>query len=486
MSNTNFILAGVGKTVLAYCRHLSFISNDFSSIVINYLQRKFLSSDDIGIACIYFNHKENISPPDILGSLLKHLVQRKTTISKEIRDLYQKHLARETRPTFTELSEILQRECRNLSTFYVVVDALDECPDDGNTRAKMFSELQKLRPILRLLVTGRPHITTFTLKFEDAVRLDIRASDSDIEKYIEGQIEIEEKLEKYVKRNEDLRKTIRDTIVSKAKGMYAPHIQTATDLLRFLMAQLHISVLARQRTRNGILSALEQLPSELDDVYDSILDRIYSQNSDDANLAINILKWITYAKEPLQPTTLQHAVAIKHDSTDIDDGDLIDVEDLVSLCAGIVTVDRERGIIRLVHYTTQDYLENRLPNAHADIAMTCLTYLGFDVLDEPCKNRKALRERLARYELLSYAARYWAEHARGDGEERLTTLVFKAFQTQGKRDSMEQTATFTRGSWNFFRTSTNRSLLHIVSKNGLSMICRTLLCGSVNYDELYA
>lgn len=245
------------------------------------------------------------------------------------------------------------------------------------------------------------------------------------------------------------------------------------------MAQLHIGLLARQRTRNDVRSALEQLPDRLNDVYDAVMDRIKSQSSDDSSLALKILSWITYAKAPLKSTVLQHAVAVAENTKDISDDDLIDVEDLVSVCAGIVTVDRESGIIRLVHYTTQKYLQNylqsQLPTVNINIAVTCLVYLGFDAFNYPCQNKSELEERLKKYKLYSYAARYLGEHTRGDMEERIKNRFFETFQSQGKRDSIDQTIIYCSELWHPFKERTNRSLLHIVSEIGLSTICCTLL-----------
>jgi hypothetical protein len=59
------------------------------------------------------------------------------------------------------------------------------------------------------------------------------------------------------------------------------------------------------------------------------------------------------------------------------------IEDMVSVYAGLVTVDEESNIIRLVHYTTQEYFERTqrkwFPNAETDIIAICVTYLSFRV-----------------------------------------------------------------------------------------------------------
>lgn len=93
------------------------------------------------------------------------------------------------------------------------------------------------------------------------------------------------------------------------------------------------------------------------------------------------------------------------------------MEDIISACAGLVTIDKESNIIRLVHYTAQEYFEQvRLewnPSALEEITLTCLTYLAFDTLRSgSCRTSKYFKERVGKNPLLDYAARHWAEHAR--------------------------------------------------------------------------
>jgi hypothetical protein len=60
-------------------------------MVINYLEQTFQLVYDTRIAFIYFNHKENPSGVDLLGNLLKQILQQQTDISPPIRDLYNRH-----------------------------------------------------------------------------------------------------------------------------------------------------------------------------------------------------------------------------------------------------------------------------------------------------------------------------------------------------------------------------------------------------------
>ena len=101
------------------------------------------------------------------------------------------------------------------------------------------------------------------------------------------------------------------------------------------MVTLHIASLATKTTRKALRSALESLPTELDNTYDEALQRIRDQNEENVSLAEDVLMWVLYAVVPLKIEQLQHAIAsISLDGTDIGDEDLTDPETLLDLCAG--------------------------------------------------------------------------------------------------------------------------------------------------------
>lgn len=85
---------------------------------------------------------------------------------------------------------------------------------------------------------------------------------------------------------------------------------------------------------------------------------------------------------------LQDALAITPDTTEFDDNTLTDVEYLISVWAGTVTIDLERNIIRLVHSTIQEYLErvreSWLPHVEERIVTTCLDYISLAVSARGC------------------------------------------------------------------------------------------------------
>ena len=147
------------------------------------------------------------------------------------------------------------------------------------------------------------------------------------------------------------------------------------------------------------------------------MDRIEGQLKDQEELAKQVLSWITCGNRPLTTSELQHALAIEVGDSELDKDNLPQVEDILSVCAGLVTVDEESSIIRLVHYTTQEYFDRTrakwFPNAEANITTICVTYLSFDEFESGiCQNDKEFEQRLQLNKLYDYAARNWGYHAR--------------------------------------------------------------------------
>jgi ankyrin repeat protein len=194
------------------------------------------------------------------------------------------------------------------------------------------------------------------------------------------------------------------------------------------LAQLYLSSLEDKTTVKAIKSALKQFQKKyqgfsedkkldvLSSAYDQAMERINEQRAGFQLLAKNVLSWITCAKRPLTITELQYALAVEDSDSELDTDNLPEIEDMVSVCAGLVTVDKESNIIRLIHYTTQEYFKQTrrrlFPKAEADITTICVTYLSFSIFDSGfCHRDEDLEERLRDNPLYEYAARNWGCHA---------------------------------------------------------------------------
>jgi len=402
-------IPGAGKTIL-------------TSIIVEELADRFWDDEGIGIAYVYcnFRRKDDQKADDLLASLLKQLTQRGPSFLERLRSLYYKHKGRRTRPSLDEISGTLQAVATTYSRVFVIIDALDECQSSDGHRAKFLSELFDLQTKcgVSLFATSR-YIAEITEKFEGSMSLEIRASDQDVQRYVEGHLSL---LPSFVERNAELQEDISTHIVRAVDGMYvAPSdlIWKLAKFPRFLLAQLDLDSLISKRSPKALRAALATLRTgcnAYDYAYNDAMKRIEGQVADQEELAMQVLAWITCALRPLSALELQHALAVELGEPNLDEENLPLIDDMISACAGLVTVDRESGIIRLVHYTTQEYFQRTqkrwFSNIESEITTICVTYLSFNCFGSGiCRSDEEYEKRLESNPFFNYAAHNWGYHA---------------------------------------------------------------------------
>ena len=144
--------------------------------------------------------------------------------------------------------------------------------------------------------------------------------------------------------------------------------------------------------------------------------RIRGQVPEHSKLAFSALSWISNAFRPLQLDELQHALAVRRGDQALDEEALEDETLIISVSAGLITLDAQSRAIRLVHFSVEEYFEKTrsrwFPDADSQIAETCLTYLSFDTFkDGRCSSNRDWKLRLLKNCFLDYAAQNWGYHA---------------------------------------------------------------------------
>ncbi|KAJ7071874.1 hypothetical protein B0H15DRAFT_793167, partial [Mycena belliarum] len=196
-------MPGAGKTIL-------------SAMVVNYLQAKF--QGDSNVACIYLNHKETAAQTlvNLLASIWKQLAVDKP-LDPAMQTLYKHHRARDTSLSVQEISNILCMLIVQQPQVYLIVDALDEYPEQQ--RIALLEQLATLLgPTARLMITSRPNLK-FHDFFPNLLVVEIRASNDDICCYIDKQIHLAPRLSKHVQLQPRLCDEIKSCITSKVDGM---------------------------------------------------------------------------------------------------------------------------------------------------------------------------------------------------------------------------------------------------------------------------
>ncbi|KAK4184223.1 ankyrin repeat-containing domain protein [Podospora australis] len=188
---------------------------------------------------------------------------------------------------------------------------------------------------------------------------------------------------------------------------------------------------------------------------------------------------------PLKTAELSQALSVEIGARELDMDDIVPAEDIVSVCVGLVTIDKESDIIRLVHHTTQEYFQRAKPiliglvQEH-HFASVCLTYLNFDCFaDQVSTSYQEVSDSMERYPLLCYSARYWGVHARSTQDPvsdialRLLLngplVAFNVTSQQGT-DALDIT------------DSHKRTPLSFASQAGHEAVVRLLLDHKVNVD----
>ncbi|KAM7210536.1 hypothetical protein V8F06_014081 [Rhypophila decipiens] len=253
------------------------------------------------------------------------------------------------------LEEVVQAYANGV---FIVVDTADESSSNDGTRSRVLKELLRLQdesstPLL-LFATSRymPDIMDTFRSRSTTIRVDIRASRQDIEHYVDGNIGT---LLPFVRRNLALQTEIKDVISEAVDRM-------------FLLAQIYLHSLGEKTTPKSVRTTLANFKQRNSGSSEESKVQTLKRAYDDA---------------------MERIVGQQIGAPELDYDNIPEIEDILGACAGLVTVDEESNIIRLVHYTTQEYLENTraqwLPDAEDDITRISATYLSFHVFSSgPC------------------------------------------------------------------------------------------------------
>jgi len=165
------------------------MSSDNSSLVVDRLCDR-AKERNAAVACFYvdFAAREEQSPTNMLGALLKQIVGGLEKIPDEIRETFQdyKKVIGGRGLRVAEIVGMLQT-VTSLRPTFICVDALDECVEKH--RPEVLGSLRQIlekSPNTRIFITGRHHILSETEKHlgGKATILSIKPNDDDIVGYI--------------------------------------------------------------------------------------------------------------------------------------------------------------------------------------------------------------------------------------------------------------------------------------------------------------
>ncbi|KAI1367598.1 hypothetical protein F5Y08DRAFT_49379 [Xylaria arbuscula] len=198
-------ILGAGKTVLA-------------SVVIEHLRSRSRHGDDICLFIYFdFQHQDRYSLLNIYSSLLAQLVQRRSSFTKETQNAFETWETTNMYPNSVEYQKILIAEIRTIARVYIIIDAIDECQNEGryHTRSELLESLHSFPSNTHILFTTRPHLQK-QREAQAHGHIDVNAKQEDLLQYLHGRVIGHDDLPLLKQRS---RETIFSHIVERSKGM---------------------------------------------------------------------------------------------------------------------------------------------------------------------------------------------------------------------------------------------------------------------------
>jgi ankyrin repeat protein len=520
-------IPGAGKTML-------------SSIVVNELDKLRLSEKGgvtkAAILMLYCkwddSHSQSIS--GLLASLVKQIAQRYGVFWEGTSEMFSKHSKAGTSPGSDEYMSALNSELRHFPKTFIVVDGLDELRDE-KSRLVLLETLTSLEAKVNIMVTSRP-VDNITRHFADiersiycdgcgkadqryqfhcfdcdetvsdgfdlceechdkgarcgqrghilvkqfnSTRIDITAMEEDLLAYVKWRVGSSYFLQRCVDTKTGLMADIVETVVQKNDGM-------------FLLAKFNMDTLASKLRPGEVVEALNVLPKELNGTYNDAMLRIKDLPESQKEVAMDFLRWVVFAERPLQCREIEHAIAITDKDRDIDPDNIIRVQILASMCAGLVKFD-ESECVRLVHYSAKNYFsetENQdrwFPEGAVKLTSNCLTYLMFDQFQQgACTGPSEVTDfdaRVKAYPFLQYAAEHWGKHLLKSPRDDLLDIA-RALILDSQRF-----AAISQALWYFddedstsWAGKDGSTPLHLATHFGLNKLVTELLARGMNPD----
>jgi hypothetical protein len=161
----------------------------------------------------------------LLAAILKQLLQTYPQLSRHVDGIDDPKFANKTKASQEALLKGIQSALKGLPIFQVVVDALDKCRDTDGTRHLFLECLRKLQANedLRLMVTSRS-VPDIEAEFEAAIRLEVRATEDDVERFVRGQISRFPRCLRHKDEHKgDLQDLVIQSVAKAVDGMYGCH-----------------------------------------------------------------------------------------------------------------------------------------------------------------------------------------------------------------------------------------------------------------------
>lgn len=308
-----------------------------------------------------------------------------------------------------------------------LVDALDECEKDSRQLflvefTKFYCSQKSKSPFVKFIITSRrENDIVESLSAVNPpiwhIKVDSGKVNYDVFKFIDTRVNELSTRKGYTAK---LKSEIKSALTNKAEGT-------------FLYVSLVLSILEKTRAQSLVREKLQNLPEDLNKLYDKILSQI---DPDCEEIAIFVFRWVAVARRPLTVKELAMARALSTSRWKVDTLPPYDFadefEDIYKCCEPFVYLDTDHDTINLVHQSAKDYLLGEYLQAKESLSQfhivsdstnllifkTCWRFLNFEEFKQGTRLIKLedhclckLQSKLGEHFFLRYVRPQWQEHA---------------------------------------------------------------------------
>ncbi|KAH6908183.1 hypothetical protein BKA70DRAFT_292500 [Coprinopsis sp. MPI-PUGE-AT-0042] len=306
-------MPGAGKTILA-------------SVAIEHLQELAKALTDICVTFVYCRYTEPMKVRDIIAALVRQLLERFPHLLPVVEPMYAKHNLEKTKPTQSELINVIRDIYSRFRIAFLFIDGLDEALYD-----EQFDLLDTLKSVrANVFITSRPLVRLKDV-LPNVEFFDIAARGEDIETLVSH----------HINRSPDLQRVL--AVYGQREVVIKKICESSCGM--FLHASLMVEAIRHCTSSRHVMEKLDKLPAKLDVLYDEAFERIEMQPEEHAALAKRVLHWVAYAYRPLTVEELQYAVAGNPSVDWATPENLVPESLLVSVCCGLIVVEDKEDIL---------------------------------------------------------------------------------------------------------------------------------------------
>jgi hypothetical protein len=151
-----------------------------------------ISGPNSPVAFVYcdYQDQDNQTSSNMIASILRQLVAINPVFPKCVVDACEKHHGSGSSFALEELERTTLDVIKTIQRPDIVIDALDECDELKHRRAvlQFLDQLKRIETV-HLFVTSRQHIHDINSSFHTYPRIEIKAHNIDLQRYVYQEIE---------------------------------------------------------------------------------------------------------------------------------------------------------------------------------------------------------------------------------------------------------------------------------------------------------